>query len=173
MPAACLLAGLPLGAQSDDGRIEITTDQIPCICPSGGTGSITVIAEGSAGPFTFLWAGPGGYVSTGQNPADLPAPGWYTVAVTNAFSPNGDGINDHLTVFAGDDVAAVRSFRIFDRWGGVVFERFNFPPNVESLGWDGSVRGRPAPAGSYVYTATWERPDGETAHTSGEVMLVR
>ena len=85
MPAVCLLAGLPLSAQSGDGRIEIPADQIPCICPSGGMGSITVIAEGSAGPFTFLWAGPGGYASTEQNPADLPAPGWYTVAVTNAY----------------------------------------------------------------------------------------
>ena len=64
---------------------EIRIDQITCACASGGTGSISVIAEGSAGPFTFLWAGPGGYVSTEQNPADLPAPGQYAVTVTNAY----------------------------------------------------------------------------------------
>ncbi len=64
---------------------QIRIDSVQCACASGGTGSITVIAEGSAGPFTFLWSGPGGYVSTEQNPADLPAPGQYSVAVTNAY----------------------------------------------------------------------------------------
>ncbi len=87
MAAACvLLFAAAASAQSEDGgRIEIPADQITCACASGGTGSISVIAEGSAGPFTFLWAGPGGYVSTEQNPADLPAPGQYSVTVTNAY----------------------------------------------------------------------------------------
>lgn len=81
----CVCA-MSVSAQSEDGgRIEIPADQITCICPSGGPGSISVIAEGSAGPFTFLWAGPGGYASTEQNPADLPAPGQYSVTVTNAY----------------------------------------------------------------------------------------
>lgn len=64
---------------------QIRIDSVQCACASGGTGSISVIAEGSAGPFSFLWAGPGGYVSTEQNPADLPAPGQYSVTVTNAY----------------------------------------------------------------------------------------
>lgn len=64
---------------------QIRIDTVQCACASGGTGSISVIAEGSAGPFSFLWAGPGGYVSTEQNPADLPAPGQYSVTVTNAY----------------------------------------------------------------------------------------
>ena len=84
--ACCLLLAVAAAAQSEDGgRIEIPADQITCACASGGTGSISVIAEGSAGPFSFLWAGPGGYVSTEQNPADLPAPGQYSVTVTNAY----------------------------------------------------------------------------------------
>ncbi|MBX2927697.1 MAG: gliding motility-associated C-terminal domain-containing protein [Saprospiraceae bacterium] len=95
------------------------------------------------------------------------------VYVPNAFSPNGDGINDWLAVFAGDGVATVRSFRVFDRWGAAVFERLNFSPNVESLGWDGAVRGRPANAGLYIYTIEWERADGQTERASGEAMLMR
>ncbi|MBX2927698.1 MAG: hypothetical protein KF852_07690 [Saprospiraceae bacterium] len=81
-----LLCAWSAAAQSEEGgRIEIPSDQIPCICPSGGMGSISLIAEGSAGPFTFLWAGPDGYLSTEQNPADLPTPGQYSVTVTNAY----------------------------------------------------------------------------------------
>ncbi|MBX2926319.1 MAG: gliding motility-associated C-terminal domain-containing protein [Saprospiraceae bacterium] len=62
---------------------------------------------------------------------------------------------------------------MFDRWGAAVFERLNFSPNVESLGWDGAVRGRPANAGLYVYTIEWERADGQTERASGEAMLLR
>lgn len=74
------------------------------------------------------------------------------VFVPNAFSPDGDGVNDVLMVRA-KGIAMVKSFRVFNRWGQIVFERNNFQPNELTYGWDGKVGGRPEPPGVYVYTA--------------------
>ena len=47
----------------------------------------------------------------------------------------------------------VKSFRIFNRWGELVFEKENFYPNDPKYGWDGKVRGVPATPDVFVYTA--------------------
>jgi gliding motility-associated-like protein len=72
------------------------------------------------------------------------------IFVPNAFSPDGDGINDVLLI-QGKGIANIKSFRIFSRWGELVFERKNFLPGDPSCGWDGKVRGKAAPADVFVY----------------------
>ena len=47
------------------------------------------------------------------------------VFVPNAFTPDGDGINDKL-VIQGKGIRLIKSFRIFNRWGEIVFEKVNF-----------------------------------------------
>ncbi|WP_205513416.1 gliding motility-associated C-terminal domain-containing protein [Longitalea arenae] len=74
------------------------------------------------------------------------------VFIPNAFSPDGDGVNDILMV-RGKGIAQVRSFRIFSRWGELVFERTNFLPNDPAFGWDGRVKGKAGAPEVYVYTA--------------------
>jgi gliding motility-associated-like protein len=74
------------------------------------------------------------------------------VFIPNAFSPDGDGVNDVFMV-RGKGVAQVRSFRIFSRWGELVFEKTNFQPNDPAFGWDGRVRGKTGPSEVYVYIA--------------------
>jgi gliding motility-associated-like protein len=71
--------------------------------------------------------------------------------VPNAFTPDGDGINDILMV-RGSGIAQVKTFRIFNRWGEVVFERGNFAPNNPASGWDGKVKGVVGQPDVYVYT---------------------
>jgi len=95
------------------------------------------------------------------------------VFIPNAFSPNGDGINDRLIVFAGPEVAQVNAFRIFDRWGGLVFERFSFLPNGEAEGWDGRADGKMLQPGVYVWLAEIKLLNGESRWLKGEVSLVR
>ena len=73
------------------------------------------------------------------------------VYIPNAFTPDGDGLNDVLMV-RGRGIT-VKSFRIFNRWGELVFEKENFYPNDMKSGWDGKVRGVPATPDVYVYTA--------------------
>ncbi|MFM9950330.1 MAG: gliding motility-associated C-terminal domain-containing protein [Saprospiraceae bacterium] len=91
----------------------------------------------------------------------------------NAFSPNGDGINDRFFANTDTSVRRITSLRIFDRWGALVFERKDSSPNDPAAGWDGDVGGKPAMQGLYVYVINVERADGVAEQYSGEVVLVR
>jgi gliding motility-associated-like protein len=94
------------------------------------------------------------------------------VFIPNAFSPDGDGINDVLYVM-GKGVARVKSFRIFNRFGQVVFDRANFDINDPSAGWDGKINGVPASPDVYVYTAEVLCTGGATYRYKGNVTLFR
>lgn len=72
------------------------------------------------------------------------------VFVPNAFTPDGDGINDKLIV-QGKGIRLIKSFRIFNRWGEVVFEKVNFNPGDPAYGWDGKIKGNIASPDVYVY----------------------
>jgi len=95
------------------------------------------------------------------------------VYVPNVFSPNGDGINDRFLLQDNGDVEAVLLLRIFDRWGGQVFENRQFLPNDSSAAWDGKFRGKPATQGVYTWFAEIQFRDGQSVILSGEIVLVR
>ena len=96
------------------------------------------------------------------------------VYLPNIFSPNFDGINDYFTVFAEQpNVVEVDELLVFDRWGNLVFERRNFQPNDETLGWDGRFKGERVVAGSYVYVATVRFLDGVLGQYEGDVVILR
>ncbi|MCB9283910.1 MAG: gliding motility-associated C-terminal domain-containing protein [Lewinellaceae bacterium] len=96
------------------------------------------------------------------------------IYVPNLFSPNGDGENDLLYIFAKDKtVKKINSFMIFDRWGESVFEYYGFEPNNPAYGWDGSHRGIPMPPAVFVWFAEIEFNDGHTEIFEGDVTLVR
>ncbi|TAF92034.1 MAG: PKD domain-containing protein, partial [Bacteroidetes bacterium] len=73
------------------------------------------------------------------------------VFIPNAFTPDGDGQND-VFMIRGSGIKMVKSVRVFNRWGQVVFERANVQPNVPSQGWDGKINGIPASTDVYIYT---------------------
>ncbi|MCB9299077.1 MAG: T9SS type B sorting domain-containing protein [Lewinellaceae bacterium] len=89
------------------------------------------------------------------------------------FSPNGDGQNDRYTLFAGPDVVSIQVFRIFDRWGNMVFEAGPIQPNDESLGWDGTLNGMEMDPAVFVFYAEVEFSDGIIEVVDGDLMLMR
>jgi len=93
--------------------------------------------------------------------------------VPNAFSPNGDGVNDRLEVFTGKEIVEVRAFRIFSRWGSLVHERSAFLPGDSRAAWDGTVSGRAADASTYIWTCKVVYKNTETRQESGSVLLIR
>lgn len=95
------------------------------------------------------------------------------VYIPNAFSPNQDGLNDELRIFTNSSVVLIHRFRILDRWGGLVFEMENLPPDDAGLYWDGNIRGQAAPTGVYIYQVELERFDGNMEVMSGDVVLMR
>lgn len=66
--------------------------------------------------------------------------------VPNAFTPNGDGLNDVFKPIL-QCPAESYSLKIFNRWGQMIFET-----NTPSEGWDGIVKGKLAQRGTYVWT---------------------
>ncbi len=94
------------------------------------------------------------------------------IFVPNAFTPDGDGINDKL-VLQGKGIKLVKSFRVFNRWGEMVFERTNFMPGDPAYGWDGSVRGKPASPDVYVYIAEVICEKGYPALFKGNTAILK
>ena len=94
------------------------------------------------------------------------------VYVPNIFDPTGSGINV-LTVYGGRDVEQIKDFKIYDRWGDLMYSTKDFYPNDESKGWDGQWRGKSAQPGVYVWTAVILFRDGETELYSGDVTILK
>lgn len=95
------------------------------------------------------------------------------VYIPTAFSPDGDGKNDFFTLYSGPAAKIIKSLRIFDRWGDLLFEGKNLDFNADEQGWDGMVNGKVLPPGVFAYFAEVEFVDGLTLVYEGDVTIVR
>jgi len=93
--------------------------------------------------------------------------------VPNAFSPNGDGVNDLLYPQSGPCVFKVLNFAVYDRWGESLYAVSNFQPNDETKGWDGSFRGEPLSPGNYIWHMEVEYFSGRREVLKGDVMILK
>ena len=94
--------------------------------------------------------------------------GCEAVVIHNAFSPNGDGINEQLVIDGVDSSICYPSginIEIYNRWGVLVFETTKY--NNETNAFDGYSRGRTTisksdglPTGTYYYIMNYEAFDG-------------
>ncbi|MEQ1678584.1 MAG: T9SS type B sorting domain-containing protein, partial [Chitinophagaceae bacterium] len=89
------------------------------------------------------------------------------IFVPKAWSPNGDGHNDQLRPLTLN-IREIRYFRIFNRWGELVFET-----NVMGQGWDGIYKGKPGVMDTYTWTAEAIGTDGKIIRRSGNSVLLR
>ena len=94
------------------------------------------------------------------------------VFIPNAFTPDGDGVNDVLMVRA-KGIEVVNSFRIFSRWGELLFEKTNFPPNTLTYGWDGKIKGKTGAPEVYVYTLEVTCDNLQTYTYKGNVSILK
>ena len=95
------------------------------------------------------------------------------VYVATGFSPNGDGVNDFLFVQGDPTVVGVRNFRVYDRWGELVFENSDFEVNNPTTGWDGVFKGQQMNSSVFSWMAEVEFLDGEVIIYKGNTTLVR
>ncbi len=89
----------------------------------------------------------------------------------NAFTPNGDGLNDSFKAIPKYDYVKRFKLSIYNRWGQLVYETTNI-----NKGWDGTYNGSPSQVGSYVYRIVYEafgQQPTENKVVEGTVMLVR
>lgn len=94
------------------------------------------------------------------------------VFIPNTFSPNGDGSND---VFypRGKGIARIKSMRIFNRWGELMYERKDFGANDPSAGWDGTYKGVLLTPDVYVYLIDVMCDNNVIFNLKGNVTLLR
>ena len=82
------------------------------------------------------------------------APQICPVYIPNAFTPNGDNINDKFTLRVSEDCEVLKySMQIFDRWGRLVYEANTMD---EELAWDGQFEGNRLNGGVYLYKTNIE-----------------
>ena len=86
--------------------------------------------------------------------------------IPNAFTPNGDGINDYLCFNA--DILAEFSIRIYNRWGQCVYHSTD-PAQC----WDGTFRNAPCLPGVYTYTCHIRCHNHNENNFKGDITLIR
>jgi len=90
-----------------------------------------------------------------------------TIFVPNAFTPNGDGINDDF-FYSGFAIVEERfNFYVFDRWGEMIYETHGFSP------WDGMYKGVKAQEDVYVWRLICRDVFGKLHDFTGHVSLLR
>lgn len=136
--------------------------------PSGGTGSSAVPI-----PSTNILGTKYYYVSQTINGCESPRSAIEVnivindeIFVPNAFTPNGDNINDILYAYGG--MIKEIEMRIFNQWGQEIF--YTTDP---SKGWDGTYKGKPQPSGVYMYALRAYLYSGKEVTKKGSVTLIR
>jgi gliding motility-associated-like protein len=166
-------------------------------CQEDSTGAVVANTIGGNAPYSYAWSNstadtvaltnlrPANYLVTVTDVNGCTAAGSATlrdpdvnpescksdkfvVLVPTAFSPNGDNVNDRL-------IAIMRNvqkldFKVFNRWGEVVYENQNMQPGD---GWDGIFRGREQPVGTYIYVYNVTYVNGTKAVDNGSATLLR
>lgn len=89
------------------------------------------------------------------------------VKLPSAFSPNGDGQNETFGILRAGELD-VQEFKIFNRWGNLVFETTN-----QNDTWDGKRKGKDQDIGTYIYFIKGTAKDGQVVEIKGNFTLLR
>jgi hypothetical protein len=81
--------------------------------------------------------------------------------------------NQAFTVYGSGGIQEVISLRVLDRFGRLWFEKYNFPINQPSEGWDGTWNGNTALPGVYIWETQVRFSDGRLEKVRGDVTLLR
>jgi gliding motility-associated-like protein len=92
--------------------------------------------------------------------------------IPNAFTPNGDGLNDEFGPLVPKAELVNYRMLIYNKWGQLLYETRDI-----SKGWDGTFNGQPSQMDVYSYIITYELPsyfqDRMPRQVLGSVMLLR
>lgn len=167
---AALIVDIPatVGTNLCMNSLELNTGPLPhgaqVRWSTGATTRAILVRE--AGPYTVAIEAPG-Y-----------CPSSFTVEVNDlcrtdpyaptAFTPNGDGINDHWTPIWSTEPETEFSFTVYDRWGRMI------TTGDRRSGWDGRLNGSDAPNGIYTYRlSASDRSKGSHTDKYGSFTLLR
>jgi gliding motility-associated-like protein len=93
----------------------------------------------------------------------------YCINIMNAFTPNGDGINDRwLVVNSGGVCTRQISVGVYNRHGNLVYKNDNYNND-----WIGVYNGKPVPDGTYYYVVSYRLITGAYLTFKGDVTILR
>ena len=92
----------------------------------------------------------------------------YCIKVKNAFTPNGDGVNDNWMVYDQFDCLQNVRVQVFNRYGSRVFESKNYRND-----WKGTYSGSNLPDATYYYVIDFIMLDGRDYQVRGDVTILR
>ncbi len=187
----------------DTGFVWVTVHQLPAVDAGPGQrlveGSTAQLQATGTNVEIYSWGDPGTLsCDSCSNPlATMSVSTTYTVRVTssfgckasdsvriliycdksqifipNTFTPNGDGNND-IFYPRGIGVSNILSFRIYNRWGQLLFERTNIQINDASNAWNGSYLGGAPRPDVYVWVLDAICETGEPINMKGDVTIIR
>jgi gliding motility-associated-like protein len=138
------------------------SSNIECLDPPC---SHVLLKSNLASRFTITTDGPCAFpsnlnVSLSQTQSDVYLP--------NAFSPNGDNINDIFLPKFNCDAVTFYNLQIFDRWGNLMFESSN-----KEMGWNGKHENEYLNPGVYPYVLQFELHGSGRKVKSGDVTIIR
>lgn len=90
------------------------------------------------------------------------------IKVKNAFTPNGDGVNDTWRVYDTYSCLANVRVQVFNRYGSRVFQSQNYRND-----WSGTYNGQPLPDATYYYVIDFVKTDGVSYQVRGDVTILR
>lgn len=183
------------GTDADTISSTITVTALPGVTASADTtidiGNSVVISATGSGSGTYLWSPTSGLISpnsssTSATPLSTTAYViFYTengctvtdtvlitvnivegIGVPNAFSPNGDGVNDVLSVL-GQGIVKM-NFIVYNRYGQKVFESSD-----QTQGWDGTFEGKKINGGVFAWYLEYTLISGQNGTLKGNVTLMR
>jgi gliding motility-associated-like protein len=163
--------------------------------PSENSVSFT---NSSTGAMSYVWNFGNGQTSIEATPDPViySAPGTYTVVliatsadgcpdtataritvrvaeeltIPNAFTPNGDGVNDRFVLrYTGAERIEAT---LYDRWGNLIWSQSQSALSG-TLEWDGTIKGTPAPEGVYSGIVFLKTPTGREIRKAFSVTLLR
>ncbi len=130
----------------------------------GSTASIPFTLINESYNFHITITSENGCLSTGSISISVVPADW---TMPNAFTPDGDGINDNFDVITTNESFTITSFQIWNRWGQRVYN------NEDPDGWDGTFKDKPQPSDVYIYQVSVIRPSGAEEMDKGELTLLR
>jgi gliding motility-associated-like protein len=151
-------------------RYEISTDngatwQSPSSGPLGTTHTINGLKPSEGRVIIVRAIGNNDCQKSESTPKEGRAlPG--KVFIANAFSPNGDGLNE-MFIINNDAIQRIQ-LAVYNQWGEKVFETTD-----PTRGWNGTFRGKVQPSGVYMYVARIEYFDGKVETRKGTINLIR
>ncbi len=149
-----------------------TDAEFECSNPECSSASITAF-----GPSTVQVIATDSNGCTAADELNIEIKAERNVYLPNIFNPENLPPDNKFMILTGTGVEQVLSFRIFDRWGNLMFEKENIAaPTSSEDGWDGRKGdggNNKVEQGVYVYTAEVRFIDGVVLTYRGEITLVR